>query len=295
MTNKISTSNSKRWKLNLDSKSALIATWLVALATVGLLVSDRCNRSAERAEKSSDEHVNTMIDTKLNPAIDKINGHIDSKVDQLSTKIDGLSDRVSRIEGSLGKRISGLETRANQQQSLAKIYDPDRALAQIRRELQFAEKNGGTLGPEMLVDYKNAVSLLPTSANAYWKTVAAIINYQSLLNQMNGNAPDPSAVAKPCAGLTKGTGGGNIFAGGGVYKFSNCIVDLNNSNVYEHARFENCVVHYDGGPVLIGTAEFINCRFVVDIPDVPKSPIDKTLLLALLNSPNQRNIRVSFH
>ena len=85
-----------------------------------------------------------------------------------------------------------------------------------------------------------------------------------------------------------------MFFGSRVYEFSNCIVDLNNSNVYEHVRFVNSVIHYNGGPVAIGTAEFVNCTFVVDIPDVPKTPVNSSVLLALLNSSGHPNLRISF-
>jgi hypothetical protein len=113
---------------------------------------------------------------------------------------------------------------------------------------------------------------LPTSATDYWATVAAIINYQSYVNQMGNKAPDPLQVAKPCPFVTKGSGGSNNLIQGAI-PFTGCVVDLDGTqNTVEGAVFENSVIRWHGGPVTIKSATFINCRFVIDIKTEPPRP-----------------------
>jgi hypothetical protein len=54
---------------------------------------------------------------------------------------------------------------------------------------------------------------LPSSTEEYWATAATIINYQSLANQLEGRAPDPSKISHRCAGVTQGSGGQDVFRG----------------------------------------------------------------------------------
>jgi hypothetical protein len=123
-----------------------------------------------------------------------------------------------------------------------------------------------------LADYRKKVQTLPTSATDYWATVAAIINYQSYVNQMEDKAPDPLQVAKPCPFVTKGGGSHNLVQGGAV-PFIGCVVDLDGTqNEVDGAVFENSVIRWHGGTVTIKSATFINCRFVIDIKTEPARP-----------------------
>ncbi len=263
---------------------------VVALSIPFIL--QHCNRAISQGDETFGLRVDKRIEDRLNPAIDKVNSHIDSKIDQLGQKIDGLSDRVSRVEGSLGKRISGVEDRVNQQTSLAKLMDPSRVLATIRAEIQTAKSTGNILPVSDVVDYKNAVRALPPSANEYWQTIAAIINYQSLVNQMSGEAPDPATVSRPCFAVTNTDqirADENEFVGA---NFVNCIVDLD-TNKFHRTSFKNSVIRYHGSPTTLDNVTFINCLFELDITTHPKSPERSPLLLALLESPDQKIVKVS--
>ena len=74
---------------------APIITLLIGIISVYIMVH---NRNVDIAARTSDEHVNslidTKIDTKLNPAIDKVNTHLDKVNDQLDTKIDALIGKI---------------------------------------------------------------------------------------------------------------------------------------------------------------------------------------------------------
>jgi hypothetical protein len=274
---------------NYAQWAAVIAAILLGLLNMWLIVS---YHSESKTTVSSDEHINSLIGLKLDPAKEKINEHIDQKVDDLGKKIDGLSDRVSRIEGSLGKRVSAVEDKVNQQTSLARLIDPSRVLATIRAEIELAQARGKLLPVSDVNDFRNAVQALPASAHEYWTTVAAIINYQSLLNQMSGEAPDPAKVSKPCSMFTNGRGNlsiGNVF---GNMLISNCVVDLD-TQTFSDVTFKNSVVRYRGGPVTLERVAFINCRFILELQTPPSTPTQKNLLLALLASPDQKSVQVS--
>jgi hypothetical protein len=267
------------------------------LAGLALLVSGFNAYQIWSARKAEDNtqvfnfKVNKLIDDKLNPAVTAINGNIDTKLHPIDDQLRELNRAVGQIQGRLGifaasqKKISD---RLDQQASLAKLLDPSRVLATIRAEIQTAETSGKLLPASDLVDYKNAVLALPTSAYEYWTTAAAIINYQSKINQLSGEAPDPVKVSQTCLGLTAGTGGSNVFVS---QMFSNCIVDLNTNDTFQNVIFRDSVIRYKGGPANLLNVTFVNCNFQLDLPPntIPAKP---NFLFALLDSPKQTSVKV---
>jgi hypothetical protein len=267
---------------------AIVAALAVGFANTG---SNWYFRHVDSSAKSSDEHIRNLVEDKFRPLSrdvfdDKV-GKLSDKIDKLSDKIDALSQRVARLEGPDG-RIAKLETRTDQQASLARVMDPSRVLATIRADIQIATSSGKVVPTLDLIDYKNAVQALPASAREYWTTVAAIINYQSLINQMSGEAPDPAKVSRPCIGITEGTGGYNLIIGAPI---SHCVVDLDSThNALWNVVIKDSVIRYHGGPVNV-SAVFVNCTFILDLPP-NKAPAQPVILYALLNS-DQRTVRVS--
>lgn len=249
------------------------------------------NHYTEANAKTTDEHTKALIGDQLTIALKPLSEAINSKTDALGLKIEGLSGRVSRIEGSLGNRISTLESRADQQTSLARLLDPNRILATIRTEIELAETKGVSLPQPTMVDYRNAVQALPSSANSYWETIAAIINYQSKLNQMSGEAPDPATVSRPCFGLTNSgnfQSSGNSMMGQGV---RNCIADLD-TNKFEDVTFVNSVIRYNGGPTSLINVKFINCRFILNLPAKTRLA-SSPFLLALLEAGDHKAVGIA--
>jgi hypothetical protein len=160
----------------------------------------------------------------------------------------------------------------------------DRLIA-MKETVQDAEARDTVLSSSQLAQYKRTVRTVPTSTTEYWATVAAIINYQSHLNQMNGLAPDPAKIAKPCFAPSVS----NVaFIG---VQFNSCVVYLG-ANQYHDVLFQNSVIHYDGRPISLTDVTFINCRFVLELTERPTRPAEKDLLLALLDSSDQQNVRV---
>jgi hypothetical protein len=266
----------------------MIAAAITVCASIGLPLYFHYSASNSAV---MDEHTNILIGAKLEPAKQEINGHIDAKTGELSTQIGALSQRVAHIEGSLDKRVSNLETRTDRQSSLARLMDPNRALALVRAEIEMAETKGKPLGASTLADYKNVVLELPSSSYQYWTTVAAIINYQSKLNQMAGEAPDPNKVSKPCVGLTNG---GRFHASGNAFinlHVSGCYIDLESAALVDSV-IENSVVRYYGGPTNLKNVTFVNCTFLVNFAPTTKPSKSSPLVLALLNSPKQSSVTV---
>jgi hypothetical protein len=106
---------------------------------------------------------------------------------------------------------------------------------------------------------------------------------------MSGEAPDPAKVSTACEGITEGTGGNNMFVG---VPISHCVVDLDSThNALLNVVIKDSVIRYHGGPVNI-SAVFVNCTFILDLPP-NKAPAQPAILYALLNSPDQRTVRVS--
>jgi hypothetical protein len=276
---------------NLAQWIAPIITLIIGIVTVGMMMH---YRNVDSAGKTADEHLDSRIDAKLNPAKESINMHIDSKIDPLNTKIDGLSERVSRIEGSLGNRVSKLETKTDQQTSLAKVLDPNVVLATVRMGLQTAASGNKQLPKAELVDYRNVVQAMPSSAYEYWTTVAAIINYQSKLNQMSGEAPDPRRVSKNCGAFTLNPAIKSDHVTVSRQRLSNCIVDLDIPGMtYMNVVVSDSVVRYSGGPVQLINVTFINCYFDLNIKSPPSPPPSNgDLLIALLESPDQKSVIV---
>lgn len=285
------------------------AQWVVpiAAALLGTYVGAHFvanNRAADSQRVTTDEHTNTLIAAKLDPAVEKINESINAKFESVNQRLDELSKNVAEAQGEL-RRLkvdvveqnrqqqelkANVEEQGKQQQrllALNKLQDPNRVLGVIRAELRMAETNKQTLPETQLAEYKNAVLGLAPASPLYWQTVAAIINYQSLVNEMSGAAPDPTKVSGPCDVFTEGKSNTTI---GGTYR--NCIVDLD-SQAFTGLTFINSVIRYRGGDTYLTNVRFINCRFILDLPPTPQKAPEEKLLLALLESPDQRRVRVN--
>ena len=275
-------------------KHGTTAQWIAAFVTLligaGNIYLITHYRSTDSQSKASDEHINSLIDNKLGSTEQRIDQHTDEQVGKLTQQLNSLSERVGNLYGLLG-RVSKLESDTSKNQSLARLIDPNRILATIRTEIELAENKSVPLPQTTLVDYKNAIQTLPNSARSYWETVAAIINYQSKINQLSGKAPDPARVSQKCLFLTSDP---NIHISNsevGNDTYTNCIVDLDAGVAFSHIVFRDSVIRYSGGPTHIDNVRFVNCNFQLNV-QTKKAPVNIEMLLALLNSPNQTSITV---
>jgi hypothetical protein len=266
------------------------AQWAAVVMSVGAIVASICfglsNRSlTERYHNeanqatTSDEHTKLLVDERVQPKLDKI-----------YDRLNQLGQQFGELRGMLGKNTQAqdmLRQRLEQQVALANMTDPkrvDRAVAIIRTEIEKARSSKKSIP---VAEYRAALRDLPDTANGYWKTVAAIINYQSFLDQKVGLAPDPKSVAHWCPGLTAGSGGDNVYNGQPI---SNCILDLDTThNDLENLTIRNSVIRYHGGPISVHNVVLMNCYFELDLTRAP-NPSETQLLRAILDSPEQKTV-----
>lgn len=263
----------------------IVASILSALLALGV---QSHFRSSDSAAKSADEHIGKLISNQLDPAVKDINANVDKQVGPLKDQLNVLAQQVGQLQGRFQQLDEGqkkLGTRMSQQESLGRLLDPNRVLATIRAEVQVAQQTNKLVQASDLADYKTALRTLSSSSENYWTTVAAVINYQSLLNQLSGEAPDPTKVARPCLDEHYRN---NTFNGGG---FRNCYVVLDTES-FNNLTFQDSVVIYHGGPVALNGVRFINCRFVLELSAQPVNPPQSNLMLAILDSPDQKTIQV---
>ena len=271
---------------NFAQWAAVVAAILIGIASIGFTL---YFHQSDSATKASDEHTGWLIEGKLQPAVRDMETYIDKQLTPINNQLGNLNQEVGQLQGRFQQLDSGqkkLSDRVAQQEALARLQDPKRILATIRAEIQLAEQANRSVQSSDLADYRAALRTLSPSTENYWITAAAIINYQSLLNQMSGEAPDPAKVAKPCISQDFI---GNVFEG---VPYRNCIVSLD-TNAFEHVTFQDSVIEYQGGPVSLTDVRFINCRFNLQLTAQPGSPAERNLMLALLDSPDQKIIQVS--
>jgi hypothetical protein len=239
-----------------------------------------------------------VVITFVDNHIDKLFKPVDQKFEDIGARFDAadkksetmnqnlidLSGRVGTVEGEM-KILNG---------HVKLAQDPNKILSHIQADLQKAASPGNQPIPaEILADYKKTVNALnPDSSSQYWGTVAAIINYQSRINQLSG-APDPAKVSHACAGLTAGPRvGNNVFEN---IHISNCVLDLDaNRAVLSGVEIKDSVIRYHGGPVALRNVLFVNCTFILDVSST-NPPAQPAILLTILNSPDQKEVRISTH
>lgn len=277
------------WAQWVSPLAAIVACFL----TVGTVVH---YRNADASAKTSDEHVNALIDTKLNPISKDFREELSKQLAPINAKLDDLTTRVGKLEGRFQQLDAGqknLNARIDQHEAIARIQeDPTDILDTIRGEVRLAAQKKEPLPYSKLVDFKLALHAFPPSTEEYWRTIAELINYQSLLEQTRGHAPDPAKVSRPCFGMTNGDGmlsQSNTQLGGAV---ANCIVDLDTQQ-FIGVTFVNSVIRYNGGPTDLRNVTFVNCRFILQIESQKETRPERQLLFALLDTPSQTHVRVT--
>jgi hypothetical protein len=238
--------------------------------------------------------VDGRIETKLDTRVDQ---RITTRLEKIDDRLASIDGRLSKIEGwkeglasdvrILKQSQSSQEKRIAQAEAMNRVQDPVRILAVMRVEIEGAMGNPRLIPPQRVADYKAVLMSVPQDASGYWRTVNAVVNFESSTRQSYGLAPDPAKVARPC--MTTGEGG-NIFEGSGGVRIDDCVVDLE-TNIFINLTFVNCVVRYRGGILRLNHVRFVNCRFIIEATS-PTVPAQK-LLFAILSSADQSSIVVS--
>ena len=152
---------------------------------------------ADSASKSSDEHVNVLIDNKLNPTTQEIKKDIESKAGTLQTQLTELDNRVGRLEGRLDQLIEDEKRLAakldtsnrvraasyeNQLMALSqKPFDP-KSIEQVKRVLSQAVENGVQLDPVLLQNTSEKFIEASYKHPDAWSAIPHYLDYRSYLN-----------------------------------------------------------------------------------------------------------------
>lgn len=283
---------SRRRGLKTATKNKIQAGCTVVAALAAVASAFYAHSASSRADtQEASVQWNEKVDTRI--ATSGKLGTIQASLDRIESRLstlegwkEGVSSQVRLLnqrQDKQDKANADLRLAADAQKAINNLQDPSRILAVIQGEMRQAEAARKALPPAQVADFRNAMRAIPSSANQYWTTVAAIINYQSFVNQIANLAPDPASVASFCFGLTNAPGRAttqnNLFSGA---EFSNCIVDLDR-NVFENITFVNSVIRYSGGSTNFRNITFRNCRFVLNIPPTSQQPQRPDLLLTLLD------------
>jgi hypothetical protein len=271
-------------------KHGNLAQWVAPFISFIMLIIVVCFHYADSAAKSSDEHVNslidTKIDTKLNPAMEKVSTHLDKVNAQLDTKIDAvigkigiLSDRVSRLEGARGiVDIPALRKQFN------------KVIAETRSALD-SEKPGEPIDIRKQMQAIAATLVnVKIPADAVNEGVSALVHvaaFNYFTQAFPSHPPDLIIHNSIMAGNKEGIhieGSVSVIADNVTIRDS--AQDL--SGIYWiHATFENTEIRYSGGPLFLADTTFKNCTF--KFGDDPRSQEVRAALLGL----TKRNMAVS--
>jgi hypothetical protein len=272
---------------------AIVGT-LAAVVSAYTYVAGRRDVGTAQQNGAFDKRVGDIFDSKLIPVTQKLDG-IGSRLDKLEGWKEGIGSKVRILQEKQDEGIKqneDLKTRLDQQIAINHLDNPARILAVIAREIELAQSGSPKVIPQMqIVDYKRAILGIPPATRGYWQTVQNLINYESSALQARGLVPDPAKVARRCF-ATSGNGqrsAYNVFDGVPV---SNCIVDLD-TQVFKRVIFTNSVIRSRGGSFILQNVAFINCRFVLDLPERQPNPNEQHFLLAIIAAPAQQNVKAT--
>jgi hypothetical protein len=289
---------------SLRSRLGANEPWLRAVASIVVIVAAVLGAVRWLGPSWVDSRADARIDSrtvaiadqrigdspKLNDILTKL-GAIDERLSTMEGWKEGLESRVKKIGEKQDvsiKQNEDLRARLNQQVALASLYDPGRVLATIRNEIAIAAGRAAMIPDAQMAAYKNAIRAVPPASAGYWETVYTVVNYESVVRQELGLAPDPAKTAKPCGPAT--TGRSNIFARG---RITDCVVSLD-TQIFLNVIFLNCVIRYSAGDsFILDNVRFVNCSFVFQPRPGPVNPRIQKLLLAILNSSNQQDLTVT--
>lgn len=305
------------WWQRHGTTASWIALGLSALTVIGLFINIYLTLTA-RNEKTADEHLNNLIDARLNPATEKIN----SATVELRKQIADLNGDIKEIEG----RLRGLEPLI--QQMLAQRLKATKAISpkQLAKTAeQIAKSQGLPANPSGIKEATAKLIRTALDDPSAWNQAEAGLNYISLLN---GNGPTLGELHQtnvPTRGYRRVLRSFTLLGGaypGGTEKEADMYWVGQSSSVDDSARMElfgqpepvssgarffvvnikreyadstaiyldtlflknviirNSLVLYTGGALRLENVYFLNCKFVI-LP----TPSGQRFAAALVSSP----------
>lgn len=278
------------WYGNLAQWVAPAVTLIIGIISVSLLVH---YRNVDSSAKSSDEHINSLIDSRLNPAVQAINDNIDKKLVPVLSQLTDLAARVGRLEGRF-EQLDAVQKR------LTKLQ-----LDKLSAQITSARQNKTIIDPATIERLGENVQAFvddrePQISASAWHAFIQLADYRTTLNQ---GVAQPLVTAatrtQPNWGIQVKVLDPKIMVFGISYD-GNRLVPFQQAARYEpmepltgpfepqqHGpeffvvsgrgvelildgfRLKNVVIHdmqvsYDGGPLTMENVYFVNCTFVIN-------------------------------
>jgi hypothetical protein len=283
---------------------AIGATFLASLVNP---IATACFRHSDQTSKTDDEHTKSIVSEAVKETVVPRLNAIDDKLSRIDTRVATLEGWKEGISGQVGVLEQGQQKQRQTQEALLEDTERLRDLAPyqtlnhvlnaIFTNVKKAETTSRVLPPSAREDYRAMLVALGSQVKGndasaiYWKTVAALINYQSFVDQSENKAPNPDKVANLCTTSNEGYvhSHDNTFANAVI---EDCKVDLDTQS-FKNVIFKDSVVRYHGGPTTLEGVQFVNCHFVIDFAPKRKIPSTPALLQAILTAPSQTKVAVS--
>jgi hypothetical protein len=251
-------------------------TLLIGIVSVSIMVH---YRNADTAARSSDEHVNGLIDAKLNPFYEQLRG--------LSQQVGVLQGQISQLNENQ-RKLTNLQ-----------VDSINSRVESARSTKSIGPKEVSKIGKSLISLSESNDSGISTLA---WNALVNLLSYRSFLNVENSPAAHEKfgptlpgkweITARFDVHIKKGEGPGSATA-----TFPNKLVPGSQSFIYEplnigeipvregHAFvrmtaegpvrfaidgyrlrnviFDGVTIEYDGGPLIMENVYFVNCTFEV--------------------------------
>jgi hypothetical protein len=247
---------------------------LVVLAIGGIVGGIWVHASRDSATLIADE-ITRQLDQRAGKDADNLSNRISAEVGKqlgpIHQQLEGLNQDIGKIKDNLHIALAHPPRSLSLQAFVG--MDPKAfaaSLPQLRKELEQASPQSVPRPDETLVRaVAQKLGQANSGASEYWPTVGAMITYTSQLRTKSGINPSTihlrhcSEVSGPMSRMT--------FDGSTDGKAFSCDLTLDNADLSD-STISNAVVRFSGGPSKLSNVRFVNCLFLVTLPQSPITP-----------------------
>ena len=213
----------------------------------------------------------------------------------IQDKLQKMAEDIAKIKGADGiAQGSAPSLPGSALQKFAKMDQAELShqLAKVADAVSEAQKKGAVVDNlDSVAAVQKTLSVLPLDTPDAIRATSAIINYASFVREKKGLFPNVETVrAKPCQFINLGDGPINVI------RFEVARATLGGCGQrpdglsLKDVTFQNAILTYNGGAIVLENVTFINCLFVISLPSRPSGPAKRfaSELLARNIGPNPR-------
>lgn len=274
------------WWHKHGTTAAWIAIAAAVLSTAITVSSNWYFRHTDSSAKSSDEHVNALIDAKLGPANEKAHNDLKEQLAPISGQLKELSDKLGAFDGRLTKLQARFDQFLEDQKRTSKLQ-----LDKLDIQLKTAEKTGTAIDRNTLNRIGSTLTEVAFSndkptATLAWEVLNHTLSYRSrttydvpkwtVFHIENKNTECLKVAPHADHWIIQGAA------------FEHCTQHLDpiigpeataNEIYLDRIVFKGVRVIYSGGPLNLNGIYFVNCTF-----EIQPSQNSRTLVETLLAS-----------